>query len=79
MAQARVERALAVAAQVDDGRQAQGMDLFEVARGRLAVMARAPQHPALDPRAVGAGIAAVVAEVADAFERENAVVHRRRD
>ena len=67
VAQARGQRAFAVAAQVDHGGDAEIRDAREIGRGRRAMLAGAPQHSGAQPARRGV-IAAIVAEIMDAFE-----------
>ena len=75
VARAGVKAALAVSAQIDDGRDLERRDCREVVRRRIAVLARSEQPPAHDPRAIACGIAAIIAEIVDAFERQDAIGH----
>ena len=61
-------------AQVDHGGEAQAGDPRQVGIRRRAVMGRAPQPPAHDTQSARDGVAAIVAEVLDALQGQQAFI-----
>src|SRR3546814_17425025 len=68
---ARVQLALVVSAEIDDRLAPQRVERAEIVVARRLMVRRAPQRPAAQPPAAFDGIAAIVAEIVDAGQRQD--------
>jgi hypothetical protein len=73
---ARKGSAFAVAAQIDDGGEIERINSSKIIRRGIDMLTRSPQYAATQPPTARQRIAAIIAEVMYAGERENARYRR---